>query len=211
VSDADRLKWDERYRAGSYAARKYPTPLLADWEPQLPQGRALDVACGAGRNSIFLAGTGRQVDAVDISPIGLEHARQSAALRGVDVRWIEADLEAQPAMALPRGPYDLIVLVRYVNRELMPHLLERLGRGGVLLCEQHVDSTEDVTGPKSPAFRLRHNELLRDLMSVATSDYRVLYPREGLVRDPDGRCAALSQLVVCRQRGAGEGSASCDA
>ncbi|HWM27888.1 MAG TPA: hypothetical protein VNQ14_05490, partial [Woeseiaceae bacterium] len=67
MSETDRLKWDERYRCGSYGGREHPTALLAEWDPRLPHGRVLDVACGAGRNSLFLAATGRQVDAIDIS------------------------------------------------------------------------------------------------------------------------------------------------
>ncbi|MEX2123468.1 MAG: class I SAM-dependent methyltransferase [Woeseia sp.] len=200
MSETDRLKWDERYCTGSYVGREHPTALLAEWEPQLPRGRALDVACGAGRNSLFLAATGRRVDAIDISPVGLERAKEAAERRGLEIRWIEADLEANSRTVLPPGPYDLIVLVRYVNRDLLPHLLERLDVGGVLLCEQHVDSTEEVVGPTTPAFRLRHNELLRDAMRVAEPDHGVLYYREGVVTDPDGRRAALSQLVMCRKR-----------
>jgi len=196
MSASDRIQWDRRYRAGSYAGREHPTQLLAEWEPQLPRGRALDVACGAGRNSLFLAGTGRQVDAVDISPAGLERASQSAALRGLEIRWIEADLEEGAGETLPAGPYDLIVQVRYVNRNLLPRLLVRLGCGGVLLCEQHLDSMEEVVGPENPAYRMRHNELLRDVMNVARPEHRVLYYREGLVMDPDGRRAALSQVIL---------------
>lgn len=200
MSETDRLKWDERYRADSYVGREHPTALLAKWERQLPRGRALDVACGAGRNSLFLAATGRLVDAVDISAVGLGRARQSAATRGLEIRWIEADLDEDPNAALPPGPYDLIVLVRYVNTKLLPHLLDRLDGGGVLLCEQHVDSTEDVVGPKNSAFRLRRNQLLHDIMSVPKPDHRVLYYREGVVTDPDGRRAALAQLILYRGR-----------
>ena len=204
MSEADRLKWDERYRCGSYGDREHPAALLAEWEPRLPRGRALDVACGAGRNSLFLAATGRRVDAIDISAVGLEQGRAAAARRGLDIRWIEADLEGGEHDVLPPGRYDLIVLVRYVNPELLGRLFERLEYGGVLLCEQHVDSAEDVIGPKNPAFRLRHNELLRDAMRAAAGDGRVLYYREGVVTDPDGRQAALSQLVMCRERPAGD-------
>jgi len=196
MSQMERLKWDERYRTGAYTERKHPTALLAEWMPKLPRGRALDVACGAGRNSIYLAANGWQVDAVDISPVGLERARQSAAQRGVEVHWIQADLEEDPRTVLPMGPYDLILLARYVNPAVYPPLVERLACNGILLCEQHIVSPEDVIGPKNPAFRLQHNELLR---AVAGFDGRVLYYREGVVTDPDGRRAALAQLILCRE------------
>lgn len=193
MSHADRLKWDERYRAGSYAARPHPTQLLADRLADLPRGRALDVACGAGRNALFLAAAGYEVDAVDVSSVGLERGARTAAERGLAVNWIEADLEESPAPeALPNSDYALIVLVRYVNMPLIPLLAERLGNGGCLLCEQHLQTTLDVAGPRNPAYRLEPNELL-----AAASNLRVLFYRENIVQDPDGRPAALAQLIAC--------------
>jgi SAM-dependent methyltransferase len=198
MSVADRIKWDERYRAGAYADREHPSALLAEWEPQLPRGRALDVASGAGRNSLFLAATGRSVDAVDISAVALDRARETAKARHLKIRWIEADLENDPAVTLPRERYDLIVLIRYVNAKLLKALLERLSTNGMLLCEQHVESREDVVGPKNPAFRLRRNELLRDVMGQKEPGDSVVYYSEGLVTEPDGKRAALAQLVLRR-------------
>lgn len=199
MSQAERLRWDERYRTGAYTDRKHPTALLAEWVSQLTRGRALDVACGAGRNSLYLAENGWRVDALDISPVGLERARQNAAAQGVEVRWIQADLEDDPGAVLPTGPYDLIVLARYVNPAVYRPLVERLTCDGILLCEQHIVSSDDVIGPKNPAYRLRHNELLRSVAGEAEPDLRVLYYREGIVTDPDGRNAALAQLVLRRE------------
>ncbi len=198
MSEADRQKWDERYGAGAYAEREHATALLADWVGALPPGRALDVACGAGRNSLFLAARGWDVDAIDISPVGLERARRAAAARGLAIRWLERDLEADAPAALPDGPYDVIVLVRYVNMPLLPRLVERLAPGGLLLCEQHSETAEDVVGPKNPAFRMRPNALLRAELVPAGVSRRVRYYRDGLVTDPDGRRAALAQLVLER-------------
>jgi len=190
MSDADREKWNTRYREGSYAARVHPTALLAEWLPRLPRGRALDVACGAGRNALWIAEAGWEVDAIDISSAALERAAATAAKRSLEVRWIEADLEAAP---LPDGTYDLIVVVRYVNPDLMPRLIRLLREGGHLLCEQHLHTACEVVGPADPAFRLDAGELLG-----LVANLRVLWYREGLVEDPDGRMAALAQIVACR-------------
>ncbi len=92
MSEADRDKWDTRYRQGSYQARTHPTELLAEWLPQLPRGRALDVACGAGRNALYLAEAGYEVEAIDISRVALERLRETARARGLDVTCIETDL-----------------------------------------------------------------------------------------------------------------------
>jgi SAM-dependent methyltransferase len=194
VSRAERDKWDARYRAGAYAERAHPTALLADWLDRLPRGRALDVACGAGRNALFLAASGYEVDAVDISSAGLDRGNATAAERGVAVGWLCADLEEQPD-ALPRGPYNLVVWVRYVNAGLWPAVVSRLAPGAHMLVEQHLVTSADVVGPTSAAFRLAPGELAR-----AAADLAVVYEHEGLLVDPDGRTAAVAQLIA-RRRG----------
>jgi tellurite methyltransferase len=190
MTDTSREKWNERYRSGAYATRTHPARLLAEWLPRLPRGRALDVACGAGRNALYLAEHGYTVDAIDISSAALERARKTAAERGVEVNWMELDLESA---ALPEERYDLIIMVRYTDSALLPRLIELLDEGGYLLCEEHLLTFRDVVGPKNPAFRMRPNELL----GLATG-LRVIYYHEGLVEDPDGSLAALAQLIGCR-------------
>jgi SAM-dependent methyltransferase len=192
VSRAERDKWDARYRAGAYLERAHPTALLAEWLDRLPRGRALDVACGAGRNALFLAAAGYTVDGVDISPAGLERGRATADERGLDVGWHCADLEELPG-ALPRGPYDLVVWVRYVNAALWPAIVSRLAPGGHVLVEQHLVTSADVVGPMGAAFRLAPGELAH-----AAADLVTVYSREGLVVDPDGGTAALAQLIARR-------------
>jgi len=193
VSAAERDKWDARYRDGAYERRTHPTALLATWLPQLPRGRALDVACGAGRNALFLAESGYEVTALDISRVGLDRGRRAAAERGLTVDWLCADLDGDLEGALPAGRFDLIVWVRYVHRTLMPHLIARLAVGGSIVCEQHLATDEPVAGPTSAEFRLAPGELRRSAAGLA-----VAHSYEGLVVDPDGRSVALAQLVGSR-------------
>jgi SAM-dependent methyltransferase len=191
LSETDRQKWNQRYAEGAYRERRHPSALLAELLPRLPRGRALDVACGAGRNALHLAAAGYEVDAIDISSVALEHARRQAG--GTRVRWIEADLRSDGVRALPAQDYALILMVRYVDMALLGQLGERLADGGHLLIEQHLRSAGAAAGPRNPAFRLGPNELLR-----AAGRLRVLYYREDIVPDPDGREAALAQLLACR-------------
>lgn len=190
MSAAEREKWDERYRDGAYEGRTNPTALLAEWLPQLARGRALDVACGAGRNALYLAAHGFAVTALDISAVALERGRRAAAERALDVEWLCADLDDDMEHALPAGPFDLIVWVRYVHRTLMPPLVARLAVGGTLLCEQHLATTDPVAGPSSAAYRLAPGELARTARPLQS-----LHSYEGSLVDPDGRRVALAQLV----------------
>ena len=193
MSAAERDKWNARYRDGAYERRTHPTALLAEWVARLPPGRALDVACGAGRNALYLAANGFTVSALDISTVALERGRRAAAQHGLEIEWLCADLDEEPERALPAGSFDLIVWVRYVHRTLMPHLLARLNRGGTLVCEQHLATDAPVAGPTSPGFRLAAGELAR-----AAAGLRVLHAYEGPIDDPDGRRVALTQLVAAR-------------
>ncbi len=190
MSEADRDKWDTRYRQGSYQARTHPTELLAEWLPPLPRGRALDVACGAWRNALYLAEAGYEVDAIDISRVALDRLHETAQARGLEVTCIETDLES---CELPNQSYDLIVMARYSQPTLIPQLLRLLRAGGHFLCEEHLATDRDVAGPSDPAFRMAPNELLQ-----LAAELRVLFYREAIIEDPDGRQASLAQLIACR-------------
>lgn len=192
MSEADREKWESRYAAGSYGARTHPTALLVEWLPRLPTppgARALDLACGAGRNALYLAAHGYRVDAMDISTTALERGAARAAEMGVEVEWIAADLDS---VTIAADRYDVIVVARYVNRGLSDAIVRALRDGGHLIYEQHLQTEAEVGGPSSCRFRLAPNELLRMF-----SGLRVLYYREGLMQDPDGPRMALAQLVAC--------------
>ncbi len=190
MSDADRDKWERRYSEGSYTARTHPTALLEEWLTRLPRGRALDMACGAGRNALYLAAAGYQVDAMDISAVALARGAARAVELGVEVNWINVDLDTAE---LSPDSYDLVVVARYVNRGITDALMASLREGGHLVYEQHFFTDREVDGPRSQSFRLRPNELLEMFR-----DLRVLYYREGLKTDRDGRTMALAQLIACK-------------
>jgi SAM-dependent methyltransferase len=150
MSAEDRDKWNQRYAEDSYR-KTNPVTLLSDWLPRIPVGKALDVACGAGRNSIFLARAGFQVDAIDISRQGLQQVEQQATAANLDIHCIEHDLDEPYAFD---RDYDLIVVLWYVNLPLITRLCGCLKTGGYLLCEEHLRSDEAVIGPGNPDFRV---------------------------------------------------------
>jgi SAM-dependent methyltransferase len=194
LSAAERRKWDARYRDGSYSERRHPTALLSRFIAQTRRGSALDIACGAGRNALALAAAGFEVDAVDISIAGLDRLRGDARAQDLEVNALEADLEhGFPASLAIKDCYDLIIMVRYVNQPLIAALIDRLADGGVFLSEQHLQTDRNVIGPRSQAFRLATNELLD-----AARGLRVHFYSESMLTDPDGRLAAVAQIVASR-------------
>ncbi|MCE2461343.1 MAG: methyltransferase domain-containing protein [Pseudomonadales bacterium] len=187
MSAADRDRWNTRYADGAYESRRHPSPFLEQIAHLLPvDGRALDLACGAGRNAMYLAHRGLKVDAVDISRVALERARVDAG--ELPIRWLGRDLDDGFEATVD---YDVIVNIRYVNLALVSTLTDSLRPGGVLVIEQHLASAADVIGPKNPAYRVEKGELSR-----VASGMIVEHIDERLFNDPDGRRAALARLVA---------------
>ena len=191
MAEADREKWDRRYAQGEYQARTWPSPFLEERLAELPRGRALDLACGAGRNALCLADAGYEVEAVDISRVAIERARATARERGLEVDWRVADLDD---FAPPPGRFDLITVIRYTNRAMMERLPEALAEGGMLLVEHHLRTGAPVGGPTSRAFRLAPNELI----DLYHGRLRVLFYDERIAPDPDGQRMALALFLGCR-------------
>jgi SAM-dependent methyltransferase len=151
----DSRQWDERYSGTEFEWTTRPNQFVAAELPDLAPGRALDLAAGEGRNSVWLAERGWRVTAVDFSRVGLEKGRRLAAARrvaGARIEWIVADLrDYEPE----RGAFDL-VLIAYlqVGAELRATVLGRaaaaLAPGGTLLVVGHdlANLTEGVGGPQ---------------------------------------------------------------
>lgn len=202
VSQEDQDRWNARYREGAYAGRTHPSALLAEWLPKLTlretRPRAIDVACGTGRNAVFLARRGWQVDAVDISEVALGHLTETATAERLPITCIQTDLEDAASRSTDfrkTNRYDLAIMFRYTNMPLIDDLKSVIKAGGYLIVEQHLITEADVVGPRNPQFRVTP-DALRD--AVAGLD--IIAYREDIVNDPDGRPAALAQLVARRRR-----------
>lgn len=170
MSSEDRIKWDARYGGVSAARSWSPSPLLnealVEWRRRRGELRglaALDVACGGGRNSLLLAAAGIEVDGLDISRQGLDLARRreqslAAGVRRSRVRWLEADLEEPLPVS---ESYDLIVMIRYLDLDLLRRLLELLNPGGMLVVELHLaEGTRQATaGPRNPDYLVQPGAL----------------------------------------------------
>ena len=193
MSATDRQRWNERYRLGAYADREHPSPWLVSCLPRVAAGRALDVACGAGRNALYLAEQGFAVTGVDISGEALARAGASAGARGLTVEWIEHDLEEGLGAS---GPFDLILLVRYLDLGLLPALCRELAPGGCLVVEEHLATArDDVAGPRNPRFRV-----VPGALREAAQGVEVVESFEGETDDPDGRPVVLARMLARRPR-----------
>jgi len=142
---------------------------LASWRIQ--PGKVLDLATGKGRNAIFLAQKGFDVEAVDISEVALDEGRRRARELGVTVNFQQADLEK---IELSESSYDLVVNINYLQRSLFPQIKKSLKLGGHVIFDTYLIDQQVLGHPRNPAYLLAHNELLEIFR-----DFRVLYYREG--------------------------------
>jgi SAM-dependent methyltransferase len=145
-----------------------------------PGGPVLDLACGAGRHTRFLAGLGHPVEAVDRDPDTLTALQGHA---GVTTR--QADLEGGPWPYYNRV-FEGIVVTNYLFRPLLPSVLAALAEGGVLIYETFMEGNEQFGKPSNPAYLLRSGELLeivrRRLTVVAFEQGEVTSPRPAMIQ-----------------------------
>lgn len=176
MADADRKKWDARYSRdlGSFA----PSAILTTYGSLAPVGVALDIACGNGRNSVYLAEKGFSVDAVDISTT----ATDRLAGKNPNINVICADLDT---WTIPPNHYALIVNIRFLDRRLFPMIQDGLKPGGVLIFESFMDALENK-------YCLMQNELIRAFMSL-----RVVYYEEKKL-DQGGKFDQTASLVAIK-------------
>lgn len=184
MSEADRERWDARYRSGPITAGD-PSWLLDLGEDLPSQGRALDVAAGAGRVSVWLARRGFEVTAIDISPVGLALAREAAADEGVQIATRVTDLEREP---FPEGPFRLVACFHYRQRALFPLIAANIEPGGAVVAELATVRTLERRPKPSRRWLAKPNELLDDCKGL-----EVIYYREAWVDDRH-----LARLVARR-------------
>src|SRR5690349_6278647 len=131
----DRAAWNARYAGKELVWSAGPNRFLVSEAGGLPPGRALDLACGEGRNAIWLAEQGFDVTGVDFSDVALDRAVRISAERGVEVEWLHADVTAY---APPADTFALVVLL-YLHlpwdqmRRVLGGAAGALARGGTLL------------------------------------------------------------------------------
>ena len=149
--------WDERYSRGEHASFE-ASKLLVRVVKELEPGRALDIACGAGRHAVYLASHGWDVTAVDSSRVGIELLKERARTDGVNVNTRIEDLESGK-LQIERDAYDLICVFYYLQRDLFSKLDSGLRAGGILVAAIHMVDEARHTKPMNPDFLLQPGEL----------------------------------------------------
>ena len=157
----DKARWNKRHV--DKPMRHNVEPILQKYIDEAEVGTALDIACGTGRNTHFLAEKGFIVDAIDLSDYALSEIKNLATINK-----IEADLDTYN---LAVNKYDIIVNINYLNRRFYPQIKEALKSGGIVIFETFIVAHGDFRNPANPEFLLRKNELLHTFIGLDTIYY----------------------------------------
>jgi tellurite methyltransferase len=181
-------EWNQRYRTGQQTFET-PSPLVVQFTDGLAAGVALDLACGPGRNALYLAKRGWHVTAVDGSPVAVEMLRTSN--RSVDARVV--DLEAEE-FAVPSEAFDLVLSCYYLQRSLIPLMKSALRPGGLLIMIVHLAAADQ---PQGTPTRAHPGEL-----ASFFDGWTILHYREGEPGE-SGHRHAVAELVTRKPAGLG--------
>lgn len=188
MSNDIKTKWNARHAAASGGDE--PVAVLKDYAYLLPAtGRALDLACGRGRNALFLAQQGLQVDAWDIAEVAIEQLAAIAQEQQLPITAEVRDVVEQP---LPGETYDVVLVSYFLERELARPLIQALKPNGLLFYQTFSRARVDDTGPGNPAFRLAPNELLQLFAPLQV----LVYHDEDVVGDTRRGVRNVAQLVA---------------
>jgi SAM-dependent methyltransferase len=193
-----RSDWNRKYADSALLWTATPNRFLVAEVAELPPGRALDLACGEGRNAVWLAERGWAVVGVDFADMALAKARQLAAERGVDVELVDADLlEYVPQ---PLG-YDLVCVLylqlpAHERRTVLERAAAAVAPGGTLLLVAHdLENLEHGHGgPSDPRLLFGAEEVAGELPGLKlVKAERVQRPVDGAERP------AIDALVRARR------------
>jgi tellurite methyltransferase len=185
--------WNERYLLRERPEEDFdaaPTPLVVAAVMELDPGKALDLACGTGRNALWLAEHGWEVTAVDGAPAAIETLGTRATERGLKINAVVADLEKGEFQIEP-SRWNLIAMCYYLQRNLIEPAKRGVAPGGILIAIVHVNEPGEPNG----AHRLRPGELEKYF-----TGWEILHRHEGKANDSAHR-RAVAEIVASRPPG----------
>jgi SAM-dependent methyltransferase len=170
-----------------------PERFLVENFHLLPKGLALDVAMGEGRNAIYLATRGFDVDGVDVDPAAVQRARTAARKLGAPIRGVVGNVE-DGTYIIPLETYDVIAVFNFLHRPLFIDIREGLKSGGAVVFQTYTTEQERFGPPKDPAHLLKPGELRQ-----AFDDWEILRFREEIEPAGPGRKARAVAGIVARK------------
>lgn len=182
MAQEDKDKWDAKHLTAPIPDR--PIELITNYAKLSSGKQALDIACGMGRHSKYLASKGFEVDALDISSTAI------ASLQGL--KYIHAQEVDFDSYTLDENKYDLIVCTYFLERSLFPQIKKALKVGGIFIYETYLYHPENDKIPSNRTFLLEVNEL----ETTFTDSYELIHMREWWDDDYEGSKTMKASMVA---------------
>ena len=182
MSREDRERWNKKYSTNVIPTKV--VKVVEDFAKLATGNRALDLACGMGRNAKYLASLGFKVDALDISPIAIESLKN---IENIEPKEVDFD-----TYILPENSYDLIVCTYFLKRELFTQIEKALKEDGIFIFETFMYHPDNTKVPSNRIFLLNEGEL------EATFDdrYEILHLREFMEEGVCGEKSMKASMVA---------------
>ena len=154
MAQKDQLKWDKKYtNTPTLLEHREPSSKLVKILNKVDGKEVLDVACGAGKHSVYLAKEGFKVTAIDISTVALK-SLEKRGYQNITTAHVDLD-DYQPKP----NSYDLIVKTNFLDRALIPKLSGSLKPNGIFFIETYMEDSSNEKPPSNPDFLLKKEEL----------------------------------------------------
>jgi len=185
MAQKDKEKWDSKHLTAPIPDS--PIELIMNYVKLAKGKQALDIACGMGRHSKYLASKGFQVDALDISSTAIESLQDLENIRAKEVDFDTYTLE--------ENKYDLIVCTYFLQRSLFPQIEKALKEGGIFIYETYLYHPDNTKTPSNRTFLLEEGEL-----ELTFSDrYELMHIQEWWDEDYD-RSKTMKGSIVARKK-----------
>lgn len=154
MAQKDKIKWDNKYKElPKLLEKRDPCEKLVKYINKVSKGKALDVACGSGRNTIYMAGNGFKVDALDISSVALENLSK---LENPNINTLLVDLDEY---TFQENFYNLITKTNFLDRDIIEKIKKALKKDGIIIIETYMEDENNEKKDSNPDYLLKKDEL----------------------------------------------------
>lgn len=194
MSLKDKEKWDAKYlKKPRLLVPRYASIHLQKYIDEVKKGKVLDLACGSGRNTLFLAQNGFEVDALDIAQIALDALRTQLKAENlshlVDTKLIDLDSFSQTD-----DKYNLILMCNFLDRKLLQKTKQTLNKDGIFIVETYMLDDENEKEDSNKIYLLEKNELKK----IFSDSYEILFYDE-YDNEPHELYQMKKQVIVAKK------------
>lgn len=186
MSVKDKERWDDKYKHGSLPQNVIE--VVQNYAKEANGNKALDIACGMGRNAKLLVKMDFEVHALDISEVAITSLK---GIENIEVQAVDFD-----TYELKENAYDLIVCTYFLERKLFPQITKALKENGIVIIETFMHHEENTKVPSNRAFLLEKGELEK----IFSVDYSIVYKNEFMDESICGDKSVRASIVARKNK-----------